>query len=139
MTATRAFIVMSMACSLATSQRGATAEPARPTAAASTRVGSGMARSGGLSRSMLWLLLGTASFSLALGTLGYSMRGRRPKTKRKQGSFSSLSNLRGGHAPVRVLEPAPHRLCPSCGKQYREDVRFCGRDGAPLMLVTPNH
>jgi hypothetical protein len=98
-----------------------------------------MARSGGLSRSVLWLLLGTASFSLALGTLGYSIRGRRPKMKQKRGSLSSLSNLRGGRAPVGVLDPAPHRLCPSCGMQYRENVRFCGRDGAPLMLVTPNH
>jgi hypothetical protein len=116
---------------------GTTSAPAPAATVTPNRVGSGTASTGGLSRSATWLLIGATSLSLALGTLGYALRGARPKRRRKQGGFGLLSKLQQ-EDPARGLVKA-HRLCPSCGLHYRENVRFCGRDGAPLLLISQNH
>jgi hypothetical protein len=143
----RAVVVISVAC--AVQAFGALAAPESSsgsgvpafTRAGAHQVGGGVARDGGLSRPAQWLLFGAVSFSLALGALSYAFRrpAPRPKTTRRRPAFELLSKLGGTENPVQTLNPLPRRVCPACGLVYRENVRFCGRDGAPLMLVTPNH
>jgi eukaryotic-like serine/threonine-protein kinase len=44
--------------------------------------------------------------------------------------------LLASHAPVDATDPGPPATeCPACGTCYDEDIRYCGRDGAPLIIT----